>query len=361
MTDSLRVPQSQAFAGLEWLSPRVSYPVAVVRGDTFPLTWAADGEIYASAGDPLWGAGPVGVEEQKGSPAMSGLDVQKFSGSPPDYRIEKVNDMPDYVGWGGEGVKPSGMLSAGGVRYLAVQNLLGKRPPAHGEKCQHGSDAFIVCSRDYGKTWSPDIAEQRRRGPMFPGAKFGGPSFVQYGRDSAAPDGFAYAVSGDQWDNGSELRVGRVPEDRILEAGAWEFVSGLGPALRPAWTRDLGASAPVLTLDRRLSLPEMVYLSGPKRYLLLTWRLHQDFKGDAGSSLLVLDAPKPWGPFSLVHCEELWEGEKAVNPYCPRVPLKWFDAKSNEGWLQFSGGWEPGTNRPHYRSHVRRFRLKTKA
>jgi len=252
------------------------------------------------------------------------------------------------------------MISVGGALYLAAQNLLGKKPPAHGEKCQHGSDAFIVCSQDFGKTWSPDFKVQLRRETKFPGAKFVGPSFVQYGRDAAAPDGFVYAVSGDQWDNGSELRVGRAPKGRITDAGAWEFVSGLTSGGRPSWTRALENSAPVLTLDRHLSLPEMVYLADPRRYLLLTWRLHQDFKGDAGSSLLILDAPEPWGPFSLVHYEELWEGEQAVNPYCPRVPLKWFDAKSNEGWLQFSGGWEPGDNRPHYRSHVRKFRLKVK-
>jgi hypothetical protein len=352
------LPKSRAFAALEWLAPRVPYPVSVVRGDTFPQTWAADGEIYASAGDPLWAAGPVGIEEQPKSPAMSGLDVQKFSGSPPDYRIEKVNDMPDYAGWGGKGPKPSGMLSVDGVLYLAAQNLLGEKPPVHGEKCQHGSDAFIVRSRDCGRTWSPDFKEQLRRGPMFPGAKFGGPSFVQHGRDSAAPDGFVYAVSGDQWDNGSELRVGRVPKGRIPDAGTWEFVAGLDAANRPGWTRDLNASAPALVLDRQLSLPEMVRLPGSGRCLLLTWRLHQDFKGDAGSSLLILDAPEPWGPFSLVHYEDLWEGEKAVNPYCPRLPLKWFDQKTAEGWLQFSGGWEPGDNRPHYRSHVRKFRLK---
>jgi hypothetical protein len=145
-----------------------------------------------------------------------------------------------------------------------------------------------------------------------------------------------------------------------MHASSWQWVSGFD-GRKPRWTSDLEQSAPVLADPQFISLPEMVYLSSIKRYLLLTWRLHEDFKGDAGSSLLVLDAPEPWGPFSLVHFEELWEGEKAVTAYCPRVPLKWFDAGSNEGWLQFSGGWEPGNNRPHYRSNVRRFRLKLKA
>jgi hypothetical protein len=46
---------------------------------------------------------------------------------------------------------------------------------------------------------------------MFPDSKFGGPSFVQFGGDNAdAVDEYIYAVSGDQWDNGSELRLERV-------------------------------------------------------------------------------------------------------------------------------------------------------
>ena len=102
----------------------------------------------------------------------------------------------------------------------------------------------------------------------------------------------------------------------------------------------------------------MVYLAGARRYLLLTWRLHKDFSGDDGTDLLVLEAPEPWGPFSLVHFEEYWQG-KAFNPYCPRVPLKWMDADGQGGWMQFSGSWSPqGQAKGYYRSNVRRFKLQ---
>ena len=111
------------------------------------------------------------------------------------------------------------------------------------------------------------------------------------------------------------------------------------------------------SLHRWLGLPEMVYLAGIKRYLLLTWRLHRDFSGDDGTDLVVLEAPEPWGPFSLVHFEEYWEGRE-VNPYCPRVPLKWMGADGRSGWIQFSGSWSPaGQKAGYYRSHVRPFRL----
>ena len=352
------LPQSDVIGGLEWLGPRIAYPVEMVRGDTFPLTWAADGEIYASAGDPLWGEGFSFDAQKRNDPRFHGLDVEKISGVPPNHRIEKVNEMLDYVGWGGEGPKPSGMISVGGVLYLAAQNLLGKKPPAHGEKSQHGSDAFIVASRDFGATWSPSVAEYVKRGPMFPGATFGGPTFVQFGRDQAAPGGFVYAVSGDQWDNGSNLRVGRVRAESILESSSWEFVASIDKSNRPRWSRRLDDAAPVLTLDRNLSLPEMVHLAGLGRYLLLTWRLHGDFSPDDGTRLIVLESPEPWGPFRRVHLDEMWDNRDSTS-YCPRVPLKWFDPDgigTGAGWLLYSGSWGP-QHRPFYRAHVRKFRL----
>jgi hypothetical protein len=125
----------------------------------------------------------------------------------------------------------------------------------------------------------------------------------------------------DQWDNGSNLRLGRVPKGDIPRREAWEWVCAFDPSGEPAWSHALDAAVPVLSLHRWLGIPEMVYVAGIRRYLLLTWRLHKDFSGDDGTDLIVLDAPEPWGPFSLVHFEEYWEG-KAFNPYCPRIPLK---------------------------------------
>jgi len=82
-----------------------------IHGDTYPMTWADDDEIYASAGDPNWGG------------KNDGLDIEKFTGTPPHYTITRVNRMSDYVGYGGSGVKPSGMICVKGVLYLAFQNL----------------------------------------------------------------------------------------------------------------------------------------------------------------------------------------------------------------------------------------------
>jgi hypothetical protein len=58
-----------------------------------------------------------------------------------------------------------------------------------------------------------------------------------------------------------------------------------------------------------------------------------------------------------VHHEAIWES-RDMNPYCPRLPLKWLQADGNElvGWIQFSGSWRE--NSLHYRSHVRKFKME---
>jgi hypothetical protein len=194
---------------------------------------------------------------------------------------------------------------------------------------------------------------------MFPGHKFGGPAFVNFGQNNAnARDGYVYAVSSDQWDNGSNLRLGRVPAGEIMRREAWQWVCAFSPSLEPAWSYDLSEAIPIFSLHRWLGIPEMVYLAGIQRYLLLTWRLHRDFSGDDGTDLLVFESPEPWGPFALVHFEQYWEG-KQFNPYCPRLSLKWMGADGITGWLQFSGSWSPaGQEAGYYRSNVRQFRLR---
>ncbi|MCL2352282.1 MAG: DUF4185 domain-containing protein [Firmicutes bacterium] len=345
------IPQSVYIKSFEWPGERLPYPEADVKGDTYPMTWAADGEIYASAGDPGWGE------------SVSGLDVEKFTGGPTDYRITKYNDMNDYTGWGGAGAKPSGMICVDGMLYLAFQNFLGCGRPVQSVKSQTGSDAHIVCCDPKWNAWKPSFKAITE--PMFPGSRFGGPAFVNFGKDNEnARDGYVYAVSGDQWDNGSNVRLGRVPKERICDRGYWEFVSAFDKNGFPAWNRSLDEAIPILSIHRFVGLPEMVYVRKLNRYLFLTWRLHEDFSPTDGTDLLILEAPEPWGPFSLVYFEEYWEG-KEFNPYCPRVPLKWIEentagsaaaADGVTGYMQFSGSWSDG-GKGYYRSNVRRFRV----
>ena len=313
MPRDIEMERSPVLKGLHWTGPTRPYPELRITGDTFPITWADDNNCYTSSGDPWWGSNPNRFPTWQ---ERTGLDVEVFRGGADDFIIYKVNDMTSYEGWGGKGAKPSGMICVDGALYLAIQNTLGYKPPAHGEICQHGSDATILKSTDKGLTWSPDPASV----PMFPGHLFGGPAFVQFGMNNGeALDEYVYAVSGDQWGNGSELRVGRVLADRIQQPDAWEFVAAVDAGNTPAWHSDINEARVVFRDERHPGLPEMVFLPGIERFLLLTWSLFEDFT-PAGSELAIYDAPRPWGPFTLVHHEPVWESREAV-PYCPRLPL----------------------------------------
>ena len=384
----LEIPKSKILSGLRWTGTRSPIPQDGIHNDTHPMTWAADNEMYMATGDPnfaYFNGAPRHVPWQEAFdkpdlyPHMGGVDVEKITGYGAEFGIEQISTMPGLIGPGGNGTKPSGMISVNGSLYLAVQNLLGKKSPPHRPNSQHASDATILRSDDFGVTWSPDIQTgliemeaqfydrrnwkwrnppEERTGwkgwrPMFPGAKFGGPSFIQFGCDNVdAVDEFVYAISGDQWDNGSELRLGRVHQERILEVDAWMWavVDEGGDVI---WVSDLEASRPVLSIEGHLGLPEMVYLPDLKRYLLLTWGLHKDFHVEAGSELTILQAENPWGPFNLVFYEEIWESIE-VCPYCPRIPMKWFDHPSLSGWLFHSGNWHTVH---HYKPHVKPFQL----
>jgi len=280
------------------------------------------------------------------------------------------------------------MICVDGVLYYAAQNLLGMKTPPHRVNSQHGSDATIIRSFDHGKTWDPDLngllggfmreqfvdnawktTEAQRESykgwkPMFPGSDFGGPSFVQFGKNNAdALDEYVYALSADQWDNGRFLRLARVPKDRIMERDQWEFVS-LDSRNNPSWCKDLSASTPLLDMEGHVSLPEMVYIRSLHKYLLLTWGLHTDFYTPTGSELTILESDHLWGPFSLVHYEWMWYKRECC-AYTPRVPLKWFDQETLEGYILHSGNWGytavsgawVNPMRHYYLPQVRKFRL----
>ena len=381
----------------DWIGDRIPVSSANVKGDTYPMAWADNDVIYIGTGDPLWmvrdgenyaaDASRGGWRESRETyEAMSGQVVEQITGEPEKFQVHRVHDMPGFTGPGGGGPKPCGMICVDGKLYYAVQNLLGWKTPPHCPKSQHGSDATIICSEDYGKTWKPDLnplfadftkeqydyekgspqswttSEEQRAGfrdwkPMFPGSAFGGPSFIQFGKNNEqAVDGYIYAVSGDQWDNGSCLRLGRVPKEKIMDASAWEYAS-IDDKNNPAWHRDLADSNPVLEINRHISIPEMVYIQSLKKYILLTWALHTDFRTPTGSELTILESDKPWGPFSLVYYEWMWY-KRACCPYNPRLPLKWFDQETLEGYILHSGNWE--SQLPYYLPQVRKFRFSVR-
>lgn len=336
-------PKSKFIKSFKWTGEPVMYPDKSVRGDTYPMTWADDDKIYTSSGDPGWGD------------KYTGLDVEVFEGGPLDYTISRVNDMWDLYGGGGDGPKPTGIICVNGVLYLASQNWLRAKVPPFNMTSQHGSDAVIQRSYDKGKTWASN-ANNIGRHPFFPGHKFGGPVFVQFGKNNEnARDEYVYAVSSDQWDNGCNMRLGRVHKNYVCDPDRWEFVAGWTSEREPIWKLDLDEAIPVLSMCGCLGVPDMTYVKALDRYILMTWSLKEPFVGNSGTDLYIFESPEPWGPYSIVYQEEYWNG-KDFTPYCPHLPLKWMAEDGLSGWIQCSGSWV--NHDPYYRSHVRPFEIE---
>jgi len=387
----IEIPKSNIV--FDWIGDRIPVSDLRTRGDTYPVTWASDDLLYTSSGDPCWfmrDGEPVIVDPNKVTDTIEtarlahGLSIERFIGDAENYTIERVNDMPRFIGGGGSGPKPCGIISVNGKLYFAAQNMLGWKKPLYREKSQHGSDATIIMSEDFGKTWTPDLTgvlgilelnhytrdvvakpgweiapddinAARDWQPMFPDSLFGGPSFVQFGKNNSdCIDDYVYAVSGDQWDNGKNLRLGRVRSDMILDKNSWEFLSGLHDG-KPSWNTEIESSVPILSIDKHISLPEMVFIKSISKFLLLTWAFHNDFNSKTGSELTILESDAPWGPYSLIHYEWMWHNS-SICAYTPRIPLKWFNQELLEGYVLHSGNWEDFL--PYYMPHIKKFKLK---
>ncbi len=103
------IPKSECLS-FSWTGERTPCPVDGIHGDTHPMTWAADDQIYMAAGDPNWvleNGKPRGMTWQEAFerpeiyPHMGGVDVEKLTGHGADFGIQQVNTMPGLMGPGG--------------------------------------------------------------------------------------------------------------------------------------------------------------------------------------------------------------------------------------------------------------------
>ena len=405
-THPTQIPRSKTIKSIDWQSELIRIKNPDITGDSHTMTWDADDAIYIGTGDPLYyikdGVPTYGSVDIPTPPdhnskewdiyrRTTGSVFEKITGDPEDMQLERINDLTGLYGYGGSGCKPTGMISVNGTIYMAIQNLLGCKPAHFGSHSQHGSDATIICSKDYGKTWTPDLeplldafAQEQFIGgtenphyanrmsewktkyyernsyrgwtPMFPGDWFGTPSFVQFGKDNCdAVDEYVYAISSDQFDNGTNLRVGRVHRDHIMETDQWEFATYEKDG-SVGWTKDLSLSDPMLEIYRHIGAAEMVYIPTLKKYITLTWAFHADFDPSEGSELTILESDHPWGPYSLVFYEWMWYKMEASG-YCPRLPMKWFDPQTLTGYIEWAGDFTDSQNKPYYAPSVRKFQF----
>ena len=290
-------PVTSTFFGSVNIEDRNTFSVPS-DGDLWPGAWSDDDYLYTANGDGR-GFGSVSsdiaVGRLKGTPS-TGITTQGLAYGD---AIAKVWSGSQY------NRKPTGMVSVGGVLYMAVQDL---RCTDNG-LFDDAPAASIYKSTDKGRTWTGTSE------PMFKDYVFTTIMFLDYGQDNGnSPDGYVYAYGLDyNWRDSftgkvtdpTNLYLARVPGNSVQDRSKWEFFSGTSSS--PSWSRDIGARKPVLSDSRRvyeyvtegmtgirdmtvLSQGSIVYNKPLNRYIYTSWTEY---------TYEFYESPTPYGPFKL--------------------------------------------------------------
>ncbi|MBA7662271.1 hypothetical protein ES703_70299 [subsurface metagenome] len=352
MAESIKYPQSDSIKGLT----QITDPFVIGTGDMWPITWADDDNLYGAAGD------NNGFLDH-----FQTMNLWKITGFPPGHEISLVNTL-DFLEPAFNDpeipikpMKPAGIVSVDDALYLAVEDMK-YTSGRYGN--QINLQSWIIYSTDHGKTWSrpPSPKSKERR---FLTGIFASPHFLQFGRDySGACDEYVYAYScaGDDgvaaWSAGDYMYLARVPRDSIMERKAWEFYCG--GTHKPSWTKNVNKAVLVFEYPRKTGENEVVYNPGLDRYILLNWAFIDCVAhgiGSLHSELTILEAPEPWGPWSLVYIKKDW-GKNC--DYQPRLPTKWISRDGEKAWLASAGNFRRDGGRQHYGFVVTQVKFNTR-
>jgi hypothetical protein len=282
---------------------------AAEESDLFPITWAADNNLYTAWGD---GWGFTGWPLLKWTKKY--LGVSRISGEPSAYAGADL--------WFGKG-KSQGIIAVGGVLYLIVT-----------EEGNKWLRAKVGRSVDYGATWtfSGQPLDKANWDFQEPGGVFAAACFLQFGKNyEGARDDFVYGYS-EKVRNviQPDIVMFRVDKKRIADRNAYEFFAGLDANRRPQWTKNVREMQPVFSDPNGISWGmQAMYHPVLKRYLLTVSRK------DSSSAWGIFDAPEPWGPWTTVAYYDSWLDSKAKFTFS--FNQKWMSPEGQHLWMVFSG------------------------
>lgn len=305
-----------------------------IGSDLWPLTWAADDNIYGGWGD---GGGFGGGDHVN----RASIGFGKITGAPPSLvgtnlwgnaTHDSTNTAPaqhqaTFCG------KPESIVSAAGALYAWVGSSYNDNA-SDNPRCAANpstSEAHLAISKDHGASWTE------------PGLKFVENSgafvwnhFVQFGKENAgAPGGYVY-VNG--WRPGyPNAYLARVLPANVATLSDWQVFTGVDSSGNAKWTSNYDTShAAVLPTANGGAISDTFYHAQSGRFLSAGF-------GDTVGSLNVSEAPALWGPFTAIEKETNWGGFGSAESLAMMFPLKWISADGKTLWGVTSwGGGQPG-------------------
>ncbi len=278
--------------------------------DNWPMTWAADDQLYTAYGDG-WGFDPR-------TDIKLSLGLAKITGTPPTVQGVNIRTPSgERVGQGKYGVKASGMLSIDGTLYMLVRNA---------------QNSQLAWSHDRGANWNwADWTFKE---------SFGCPTFLNFGKDyQGARDDYVYIYSQDHataYVTADHMVLMRINKEQLRNRDSYQFFAGFGDQDQPLWTEDVKKRKPVFSNPGKCYRSGITYNAGLDKYLwsqiipLATDEEGPRFRGGLG----IFMADEPWGPWETVFYQREWDigpGESTG------MPAKWISKDGNSFYLVFSG------------------------
>ncbi|NOY84561.1 MAG: DUF5060 domain-containing protein [Nitrospirae bacterium] len=270
--------------------------------DIWPMTWAADGNLYTTWGD----GGGFGGNNTDGRVS---LGLARIEGTPPNWKGVNV--------WGGKNPESTQTTVAGKGYIAAVDGAL----YIWGKKQGSWDSTRILKSTDNGLSW--EVGGFILESPLHHFTP------VQFGKDyQDSPDAYVYGYLGE----GNDLFLARVLKTEIGLRTGYEVFSGLSPQSVPTWSENTDDRVSVFTdLNGRNWGYQSVYHPILKRYILTVTH-----GGDGeGSGLGIFDAPNLWGPWTVVEYTDEWKD--AYNKFSFSFPQKWMSTDRLGFWMTHSG------------------------
>jgi hypothetical protein len=305
--------------------------------DLWPLTWAADGNLYAAWGD---GGGFDGDSNETGrvSLGFARITGTPLPGEPGSYSGRNVwGAAPRYAQsratFGGKVddlISIDGVLYGHGGLWTAANCDCADPTQRSGDNPR---DRTLAWSADLGRTWqvaswrsATDPGTSLQYGENYQGAMDPAHVYFYYQPDSAS--------------DATRIYLRRASTSQLTAdpgtPGHFEYLTAFDGEGLPLWSRSAGNALAIFE-DPRVSAgtaanATVVYDAALGRYIMATQH------GNGAGAMGFFEAPAPWGPWRTVAYYEDWGGytETAGEGNGLSFPSRWISPDGRTLWGVFS-------------------------
>lgn len=299
------------------------------NGDTWDAAWSTNDSLFFQHNDGTGFNNGAYVHDRicrlqgtpQNPPSLAGADLN------PGILGTSLNGSPCYS---------TGLYEVDGVLYHNVcysQQIPGAWVFHH---------TSIIKSLDGGKTWINHLGQVNVMPPdntnqcMFPSESWGEVNFVKYGRGGAAPavdNAQTYVYLCAAWADCRLARVARADLPK-LDSTKFQFYTGGDGMLDSSWTTNIARSVAVPTPS--VAPTAMVYNEALGRYLMTSFSSDSWQQPPIESTLRVMEAPHPWGPWTLLLDENVNNLEGDNLTWAFLMP-KFTSADGQKMWMSVAG------------------------